>query len=96
MCQPLFDFVYHRLVFLAGIWWICSASSWVGAMTRARARRSGPLVSLCRIGKGKAAVLPVPVCASPNTSRPASTSGMACYGITVLAVVVLSILCDTV
>ena len=30
----------------------------------------------CRIGSAKAAVLPVPVCAMPMTSRPCSTSGM--------------------
>jgi hypothetical protein len=32
--------------------------------------------SRCRIGSAKAAVLPVPVWASPTTSRPASSAGM--------------------
>ena len=31
-----------------------------------------------RIGRAKAAVLPVPVCAMPHRSRPVMTSGMAC------------------
>jgi hypothetical protein len=30
------------------------------------------------IGSEKLAVLPVPVCAAPITSRPASTTGIAC------------------
>ena len=30
----------------------------------------------CRIGSTKAAVFPVPVCASPRTSRPSSAAGM--------------------
>ena len=53
----------------------CSASSRVGASTSAcgdfcfRSRRD-------RIGSANAAVLPVPVCASPTTSRPPSRVGM--------------------
>ena len=52
-----------------------SASSRVGASTSAcgvfcdRSRRD-------RIGSANAAVLPVPVCARPTTSRPASSGGM--------------------
>ena len=34
--------------------------------------------SRCNIGKANPAVLPVPVCAPPMTSRPAMTTGMAC------------------
>ncbi len=30
------------------------------------------------VGNANPAVLPVPVCAPPMTSRPASTTGMAC------------------
>ena len=48
-----------------------------------RERAGEVLVLACRarrlrIGRVKLAVLPVPVCAPPMTSRPASTSGMAC------------------
>ena len=32
----------------------------------------------CRIGSAKAAVLPVPVCAMPMTSRPDNATGMVC------------------
>ncbi len=32
----------------------------------------------CTIGSPKAAVLPVPVCAWPITSRPSSSGGIAC------------------
>ena len=32
----------------------------------------------CRMGNAKAAVLPVPVCAEPITSRPARICGIAC------------------
>src|ERR1700683_1140473 len=42
---------------------------------RARAR---PCSSMVSIGSTKAAVLPVPVCAMPSTSRRASTWGIAC------------------
>ena len=41
---------------------------------RARAR---PAASLSIIGSAKLAVLPVPVCAQPRTSRPVATTGMA-------------------
>jgi hypothetical protein len=41
---------------------------------RARAR---PLFRMVIIGSVKAAVLPVPVCAMPSTSRAFSASGMA-------------------
>jgi uncharacterized protein len=37
----------------------------------------GAAARRCRIGSAKAAVLPVPVCAQPSTSRPASTAGIA-------------------
>ena len=56
---------------------ICSASSRVGAMTRARTRRGRPIES-CSIGSAKAAVLPVPVCARPIRSRPAMIGGIVC------------------
>ena len=53
----------------------CSASSRVGASTSAcgffRLRSSWD-----RIGTANAAVLPVPVCASPTTWRPSSRAGM--------------------
>ncbi len=57
-----------------------SASSRVGAMTRARGMRAlgRPEASLSIIGRVKAAVLPVPVWAMPRTSRPARATGMAC------------------
>src|SRR5262249_5598537 len=58
--------------------WICSASSRVGARINARTCPVGPCRSRCKIGSTNAAVLPVPVCASPNTSQPCSTGGMAC------------------
>src|SRR5690606_42001973 len=61
-----------------------SASSRVGVNTKARTgwRAGEALVVACairrfRIGKEKAAVLPVPVWAAPMTSRPASTTGIA-------------------
>ena len=38
----------------------------------------------CNKGRAKAAVLPVPVCAAPITSRPCSTTGMACAWIGVM------------
>jgi len=37
----------------------------------------GVVSSRERIGRAKAAVLPVPVCAQPRTSRPASAGPMA-------------------
>ena len=42
---------------------------------RARAR---PFSSSVSMGSTKEAVLPVPVCAMPTTSRRASTCGIAC------------------
>ena len=46
---------------------------------RARHARAGAaLSSMVSIGSTKAAVLPVPVCAMPSTSRRARTWGMAC------------------
>ena len=42
---------------------------------RARAREPD---SMSSIGSVKPAVLPVPVCATPSTSRPISTNGIAC------------------
>ena len=51
-----------------------------GEHERARFARQGPAgprESLCRMGSAKAAVLPVPVWAMPNMSRPARSSGMA-------------------
>jgi hypothetical protein len=56
---------------------VCFASSRVGLRINAWTRRgvvSGP--SSCRIGKTNAAVLPVPVLALAQTSRPARISGM--------------------
>ncbi|CAB5283835.1 hypothetical protein IST453_00804 [Burkholderia multivorans] len=62
-----------------------SASSRVGVRISARTgwRAGDALVFACgsrrwMIGSEKLAVLPVPVCAAPMTSRPASTTGMAC------------------
>ena len=58
---------------------ICSASSRVGVRISART----PLwlgwlaASRCKMGRAKAAVLPVPVWAQPSRSRPSSTGGMA-------------------
>ena len=57
------------------VWLICSASSRVGAMIRARTWLSGPLVRRCRMGSTKAAVLPVPVWARPSTSLPVEDDG---------------------
>ena len=58
----------------------CSASSRVGSRIsergmRARAREPFRMSSSGRVNE---AVLPVPVCATPSTSRPASTNGIAC------------------
>src|SRR5690625_5457123 len=61
---------------------ICSASSRGGVTIRARGERCLRLswlpLSPLRIGRTKAAVLPVPVCAHPMTSRPVVATGMAC------------------
>src|SRR5690625_6089410 len=61
---------------------ICSASSRVGVTIRARGERCLRLswlpLSPLRIGRTKAAVLPVPVCAHPMTSRAVVATGMAC------------------
>ena len=61
---------------------ICTASSRVGARISARqvpgaGRPPSPRMA-CRIGSPKAAVLPVPVWATPKMSRPASCGGIAC------------------
>ena len=48
------------------------------AVTVAGAPPAGLPSMSCRIGRTKAAVLPVPVCAQPTTSRPARTRGIAC------------------
>ena len=70
-----------------------SASSRVGAITRARTGwRAGDMLAfscgsiLCRSGSENAAVLPVPVCAAPMTSRPARTIGIAFAWIGVIVV----------
>src|SRR5437016_2126304 len=57
--------------------WICSACSRVGTMINARTAPRGPLISRSRIGKTKAAFLPVPVWATPTTSLPWSSVGIA-------------------
>ena len=59
---------------------ICSASSRVGVRMSARMGRPGArdAASRCKMGSANAAVLPVPVCAQPSRSRPASTGPMAC------------------
>ena len=55
---------------------VCSASSRVGDSTMACTRLSaGSIFSTS--GMPKAAVLPVPVCAWPITSRPSSMGGIA-------------------
>ncbi len=58
----------------------CAASSRVGSRMSERGIRAlaRPRDSWSIIGSVKDAVLPVPVCAMPSTSRPASTKGMAC------------------
>jgi len=64
---------------------ICAASSRVGASTRVRIVRRAPIgvltggfvLSSCRIGSVKPAVLPVPVWAPASRSPPESTTGMA-------------------
>lgn len=47
----------------------------VGVSTRAKTPK-GSLASFWRIGRAKAAVLPLPVCAVPSTSLPARMAGM--------------------
>ena len=58
----------------------CAASSRVGSKISVRGMRARarPAASLSIIGNVNEAVLPVPVWAMPRTSRPFSTSGMAC------------------
>ncbi len=58
----------------------CAASSRVGSRISVRGMRARarPASSIVIIGSVKAAVLPVPVCAMPSTSRLASTCGIAC------------------
>ena len=58
----------------------CRASSRVGSRIRLRGMRAlaRPLARMSIIGRVKPAVLPVPVWAQPSTSRPISTTGMAC------------------
>ena len=55
--------------------WDCTANSRVGAITRAWIVFSSVRI-LSRVGKPKAAVLPVPVCAWPMTSLPSRASGI--------------------
>lgn len=57
--------------------WIWTASSLVGASTRAN-RGCGFSRSDCRIGRANAAVFPEPVSAIPIMSRPESARGIAC------------------
>lgn len=54
----------------------------VGVSTSAKTPK-GSGASACRMGSAKAAVLPLPVCAVPSTSRPARMAGMqpACTGV---------------
>ena len=56
---------------------ICAASSRVGVSTSARVVPRGRPISLCRIGRRNAAVLPLPVMAHASRSRPSSAGGMA-------------------
>ena len=58
----------------------CAASSRVGSRMSVRGMRARarPFSSIVSIGSTKAAVLPVPVCAMPSTSRCARTWGIAC------------------
>ena len=60
--------------------WLASSRVGVSTSTRGRAARGvrPALARRCRIGSAKAAVLPVPVWAMPQRSRPARTEGMAC------------------
>ena len=63
---------------------ICNASSRVGARISARVAKrrgvDGRAGRCCSIGSAKAAVLPVPVWATPSRSRPSSRGGMAWPG----------------
>ena len=70
--------------YLATLSYTWSASSRVGVRISARTGwRAGDALVLASgsrlwmIGSEKPAVLPVPVCAAPMTSRPAVTTGMA-------------------
>ena len=58
----------------------CNANSRVGSRIRLRGIRAlaRDPVRISSMGSTKDAVLPVPVCAQPSTSRPISTCGMAC------------------
>ena len=58
----------------------CKASSRVGSRIRLRGIRAlaREPARISSIGNVKPAVLPVPVCAQPSTSRPISTNGIAC------------------
>ncbi len=58
----------------------CRASSRVGSRIRLRGMRARAREPerISSIGRVKPAVLPVPVCAAPSTSRPISTTGIAC------------------
>ena len=47
----------------------------VGVSTSAKTPK-GSAASFCRIGRAKAAVFPLPVCAVPSTSLPARMAGM--------------------
>ena len=55
---------------------ICSANSRVGARTRARGRRGSARSTVATSGMPKARVLPEPVGARPQMSRPSSASVM--------------------
>ena len=58
----------------------CAASSRVGVRMSARGFRAffGLAFNICRIGRAKAAVFPVPVCAPAITSRPSRIGGIDC------------------
>ena len=84
---------FERLAYLATFSATCTASSRVGVSTSARTGcRAGEALAFswfimrCNSGSVKAAVLPVPVCAAPITSRPCSTIGMALAWIGVIDV----------
>mmetsp|Transcript_79926 Transcript_79926/g.117086 ORF Transcript_79926/g.117086 Transcript_79926/m.117086 type:complete len:279 (+) Transcript_79926:754-1590(+) len=57
---------------------IWNASSRVGVSTSAKIPK-GSLARSCRIGRAKAAVLPLPVSADAITSLPFKTAGMQCH-----------------
>ena len=57
---------------------ICAASSRVGVRTSARVVPLGLSVRRCRIGRAKAAVLPLPVIAVATRSRPSMAAGIVC------------------